>query len=251
LLLALLALVTPHASATAAAQETERQRAQELWEQAVAAKGGRERLHAVTDILETYSDKTYVELDVFPDKRWYWSDDRPTPLGVSAEMINLGRDLSYDVHEWDSGPPVNRGKHNASEWPIVEMQLYYLLETRWVKPEPVKLYSGTIRHKSVDVIQTTVNGYVRVDFHLDRKSHLPLEVAFPSDDSVGIRYGRGTYYATFSDYEDVNGIQMPRKVGHLDKPKISDSVRVNVEYDPDIFERPPTIEAGPDAWKEK
>ena len=218
-----------------------------LWAQAIEAKGGRARLHAVYNILESYSDKSSVELDVFPSKLWRWTDDRPTPLGIYVKMINLDHDLSYDVDE-DSGTPVNRGRRNASEWPIVQIQLYFLLETQWVKPEPVKLYSGLVGHQAVDIVQTLANGY-RVDFHLDKKSHLPLKVAFPSDDSEGTNYGRGTYYATFADYADVNGIQMPRKVGHLAKPEISQSIQLNVEYNPGIFERPPSIKAGPDAWR--
>jgi hypothetical protein len=179
----------------------------------------------------------------------YLADDRPTPLGVYAQMINLGRDLYYNVHEWDSGPPVNRWSLKTSGWPIVEMQLFYLLETQWIKPVPVKAYSGTIGDKSVDVVQTFIYGDRRVDFHLDKKSHLPLKVVFPSDDSVGTKYGPGTYYATFADYADVDGIQMPRKFGRDSKPGIRETIQVNVEYDPALFERPPMIEAGPDAWK--
>ncbi len=220
-----------------------------LWEQAIEAKGGRARLHAVTDILESYSDKSHVGLYVLPSRLWDWTDDRPTPLGVYVRMINLDHDLFYDVHEWDSGTPVNRGKRNASEDPIVDIQLYYLLETQWVKPVPVRVYGGSIGSKPVDIIQTIVNGY-RFDFHLDKQSHLPLEVAFPwPQNSEGANYGRGTIYATFADYADVNGIQMPRKVGHLAKPEISISVQVNVEYDPAIFEHPPSIKAGPNAWR--
>jgi hypothetical protein len=222
-----------------------------LWEQAIKAKGGRPRLHAVTNILESYSDKSTVGLWVFPARLWRWTDDRPTWLGVYVEMVNLDRDLSYSIEE-DSGVPVNKGKYSArgrGMGPLLNAQLNYLLETQWVKPVPVKVYSGSIGSKPVDIIQTIVNGN-RYDFHLDKKSHLPLEVAFPwPQNSEGTNYGRGTIYATFSDYADVNGIQMPRKVGHLAKPEISLSVQVNVEYDPGIFERPPSLKDGPDGWR--
>jgi hypothetical protein len=220
-----------------------------LWEEAIEAKGGRVRLHGVTNIFESYSNKRFYELNVFPDKQWYWADDRPTPLGVYVRMINLDLDLSYDVHEWDSGMPVNKGKRNASEDPIVDIQLYYLLETQWVKPVPVRVYNASVGSKPVDIIQTMVNGH-RYDFHLDKQSHLPLEVTFPwPQDSEGTNYGRGTIYATFADYAAVNGIQMPQKVGHMAKPDISQSIQLNVEYDASIFERPPSLKTGPDAWR--
>jgi hypothetical protein len=176
-------------------------------------------------------------------------------------MINLERDLSYFAEEDTPSPLRNRGRNSAREvfWPVYYAQLYYLLETQWIKPVPVKVYNGSIGHRPVDIIQTIVrypdapranpNGH-RVDFHLDKQSHLPLEVAFPSRDSDGTNYGRGTYYVTFADYADVNGIPMPRKVGYLaDKPGTSVSVQVNVEYDPGIFECPPSLKAGPDAWR--
>jgi hypothetical protein len=223
-----------------------------LWEQAIEAKGGRARLHSVANILESYSDKSAVSLYVFPSKLWEWTDDRPTPLGVYVEMINLERDLSYIIRE-DSGVPANKGKYSAKgrgEWPLSQIQLCFLLETHWVKPVPVVLLSGTIRGKAVDVVQTLVNGD-RVDFHLDKKSHLPLEVAFPAKDSIGTKYGLGTYYATFSDYYDVSGIQMPGKVGHDAEAEISQSVQVNVDYDAGIFERPPSLKDGPDGWRIK
>jgi hypothetical protein len=233
-----------------------------LWEQAIEAKGGRNRLSAVRNLLAAFKDKTDVALYIFPDKVWDWTDDRPTPLGVWVGMRNLELGLSYSLNQDIPEPPQNLGRNSAREvlWDAYHTQLYYLLETQWVKPIPVKVYSGSIGHRPADIVQTIVrypeapranpNGY-RVDFHLDRQSHLPLEVAFPSRDSEGTNYGRGTYFVTFSDYADVNGIQMPRRVGYIAKPEIPLSVQVNVEYDPETFEHPPSLKAGPDAWRPK
>ena len=224
-----------------------------IWEQAIEAKAGRERLGDVSNLLESYADRTSIGLYVFPSKLWVWTDDRPTPLGLYLEMINLDRDLSYFAEE-GSGPPVNRGKYEArsrGQQPLVDMQLYYLLETQWVKPIPVNLYTGKVGDHSADIVQTIVNGY-RVDFHLDKQTHLPLKVAFPSKNSVGTKYGLGTYYTTFSDYAAVSGVQMPRKIGYdTDKPDIRLKVEVNVDYDPTLFERPPSLKDGSDAWRPK
>lgn len=184
-------------------------------------------------------------------------------------MQNLDLGLSYSLNQDIAEPPRNLGRNSAREvlWPVFYAQLYFLLETQWIKPLPLKVYAGRIGNRPVDIIQTIVqyadapranpNGY-RVDFHLDKQSHLPLKVAFPAGDdgsvfprdSEGTNYGRGTYYVTFADYADMSGIQMPRRVGYLaDKPHASLRVRVNVEYDPGIFERPPSLKAGPDAWR--
>lgn len=215
----------------------------------------------MTNILEAYSDKTYVAFCVFPGRFWRFTDDRPTWLGVSVSMNNVERKVAYNVEEGTLNPARNLGEDYAKEslWSVYYAQLYYLLETPRIKPVPVRVYSGTVDHQPVDVVETIVRfphapraldaGY-RVDFHLDKRSHLPLKVAFPSDDSQGINYGRGTFYVTFADYDkNAQGIPMPRKVGHDIKPKMSVSVQVNVDYDPSIFERPPSLKDGPDAWR--
>jgi len=161
-----------------------------------------------------------------------------------------------------ASPSQNLGERHAKEglWEIYYAQLYYLVETQWLKPRPVQVHSGMIEHQPVDIIQTVVHfpqapravdaGY-RVDFHLDKFSHLPLEIAFPSDDSQGTSYGRGTYYVRLADYADENGIQIPRKIGHMRKPDIPVTVQFNVDYDANIFERPPSVKAGPDAWRSR
>jgi hypothetical protein len=94
----------------------------------------------------------------------------------------------------------------------------------------------------VNVVKTLVDGK-QVDYYLDRESHLPLKVAFPAADD------RGTYYVAFSDYKAVDGIQMPQRVSYLGSDWLSTSYQLNVTYNEQIFERPPTIEAGPQAWK--
>jgi hypothetical protein len=66
-----------------------------------------------------------------------------------------------------------------------------------------------------------------------------------------MNYRPSTYYVTFSDYDDVNGIQMPRRVGHIARPELPLRIQINVEYDPAIFTHPPSIKSGRDAWKKQ
>ena len=62
----------------------------------------------------------------------------------------------------------------------------------------------------------------------------------------------GGLWQEFCDYRDVGGIQMPSKERMNPKyPMYPIAFQFNVEYDPEIFERPPSVEAGPDAWRPK
>jgi hypothetical protein len=122
--------------------------------------------------------------------------------------------------------------------------LYYLLETQWVKPVPIGVTSGgRVGRRTVDIVQTLVDGK-RVDFYLDRESHLPLKVAF-----VNERDGRSYYWIMFSDYAPVKGIQMPQRTNGMGDADIPTSIQLDVGYDESIFERPPSIEAGAEAWR--
>ncbi len=233
-------------------QEEDQREARRLWEEAIAAKGGRERLCGVHNLVVFHGGgKRNISLYVFPNKSWQWSDDRPTPLGLSVEMHNLDRRLAYFVYSEDLEPPINKGWGSNLARGVPELrdaQLYYLLETAWVKPVPLRVATDRRGYQQTDIVETLVNGS-RVDFHLDQNSHLPLEVAFPSRDGVGTSYGRGTYYVTFSDYRDVSGIQMPHRVGFLIKNGLPTTFEINVDCDAQIFERPPNIADGPDAWR--
>jgi hypothetical protein len=96
----------------------------------------------------------------------------------------------------------------------------------------------------VDMVRTVVKGYPRgeerVSFALDRKSHLPRQVIYHTV-VFGKEYTGGV---PLSDYSDVNGIQMPGKV---DGKRWA--FQLNVDYNEQIFEQPPSREAGIEAWK--
>lgn len=173
--------------------------AQRLWEQAITAKGGRERLYAVRNMVVSWRGNKHVDLYVFPSKLWRWMDDRPSPIGLAVEMHNLERNLAYLTYPNDPESPRRLGQSGRGSVPLRDAQLYYLLETRWIRPEPIGVTSGRVGRQAVDVVQTIVDGK-RVDFYLDRELHLPLKVAFPAEDE------RGTYYVMFSDYAPVDGI---------------------------------------------
>jgi hypothetical protein len=219
------------------AQDSSRREAERLWEQAIAAKGGRARLYAVRNMVVSWRGNKHVDFYVFPNKLWRWMDDRPSPIGLAVEMHNLERNLAYLTYPDDPESP-RRIDTERGRGALRNAQIYYLLETQWMKPVPVGVTSGRVEWRAVDVVQTVVDG-TRVDFYLDRESHLPLKISF------------GTYYVTFSDYREVDDIQMPRRVSYMGSGWILTNYQLNVAYDEAIFERPPSIEAGPEAWRRR
>jgi len=226
--------------------------AQELWEKAVAAKGGREQLQKVESLLITYRStwrnflgivehRGDVEtLYAFPDRLWSWDDDLPPPFGMSVGWVDLGRNRHCVLHKGATAPSCNTGRPpgGPGDRGLVRVQYLYLLETRWVRPTPVGVSEGRIGLKKVDVLQTRFRE-TRIDYFLDRKTHLPLRVAFTEDPRQ-----RTPVTYDFSEYVNVGGVMMPGKQerGHL-------NFQINPPYDEAVFTRPPTLEAGPHAWR--
>lgn len=236
-------------------QEKTQQEAQRLWEQAIAAKGGRERLYAVRNMVISMRGeygarllkKNQVrreDLLIFPTKYWSWEDYRPDVFGVSIHMYNYDNNTSSvfsdDKTEHTPKPTTDVLGKKA----LTTAQLSFLLETKWLKPTIVQSSIGRIGLRPVDIVQTTVNGE-RVDFAFDRKTHLSVRVSY-----YDVINGK-TYInvQNFSDYTDVSGIKVPQTLESDDGSKYKASFQFNVQYDESIFIKPPPIEAGPEAWK--
>jgi len=223
-----------------------------LWEQAIAAKGGREQLHQVTNLVMSYQEtvrnflgfvvhRGVVErLYVFPNKSWSWEDGLPAPFRLSTGWLDVEQNRRCRIYAGSSSPVCGPAKQKTSpaDEGITQVQYLYLMETRWVKPAPTSVTKGNIGLKQVDVLHTRFENK-RVDYFLDRKTHLPARVAVFYNDS-----DRATIMFDFSDYVTVNGIQMP---GRQKKGKIN--FQINAVYDESIFTRSPSIEAGPKAWQ--
>ena len=229
-----------------------------LWEQAIAAKGGRERLHAVRNMVISTRGEYHSrllktnqvrreELLVFPNKYWFWDDYRPDVLGLRVSMYNYDSNMKYVISEGephDTPEPIAKGKRNKA---LRNDQLSFLLETQWLKPTLIKASTGTVGlHQRVDIVETTIAGE-RVDFAFDQSTHLPVSVSY-----YDIVNGK-TYInvQSFSDYTEVDGIQLPRTITFSDGSKYQASFKINVEYNETIFVNPPPIDAGPEAWRLK
>lgn len=220
-------------------------RAKELWESAISAKGGRERLNKVQNLLVTYGGKhKTVRLYVFPNKYWDWNDNRPSPLGLSVVLYNLDKGFGYIIMG-DSRLPRKEDNYwlNGRDM-LLEEQLAYLMETQWVRPVPIKASEGTLNGKPVDVVYARLEVWT-IKYMLDKTTHLPMKF-----DWYGQPEHEGLLPIDLVDYFEVDGIKFPRTVRYGPKTAFfAQSYLVNVDYDKRLFDQPPSIEDGPDAWR--
>jgi len=79
-----------------------------VWERPIAAKGGRERLHSVRNVVISshgeYASRLFKknrvrreELLVLPNKYWFSDDYRPDVFGLTVSMYNYDRNTTYVI----------------------------------------------------------------------------------------------------------------------------------------------------------
>jgi len=170
---------------------SDRAEAERMWELMIQAKGGRERLHAVTNVQMSEHLKylwglrilriDYEGLFVFPDKSWEWDDQRGTVFGFNIRLHNFEKNLHlayFDRGQGASVTPMQR----PSRRNLTTLQLHLFAETRWVQPVPVSFRSEKVDGKTVDIVQTRVKDFPedeqKIEFVLDSKTHLPMTVTF-------------------------------------------------------------------------
>jgi hypothetical protein len=239
-------------------------RAKELWELAIEAKGGPNRLHEVQNLLRARGkDHRTIELFVYPNKYWFWADDRPSPLGLSVGLADLDWGVAREYNTKVQGEMVHSDEQKqvhlrAGRYQLLKCQLMLLMETAWVQPIPYAAGEEVFNGNLLDVVYARA-GEWKVSYLLDRATHLPvafrrhLSTGSPGP-SGGVGKSANEYLATteFSDYSQVGGIWLPLRIKYDPKtPFIEHSYAINVEYDQTLFDRPPSIEAGPDAWRPK
>src|SRR5437868_2951098 len=116
---------------TCPTDEASQKRAQQIWEQAMIAKGGRERILNIRTLLTFDKNLDSVGLRVFPDKLWYWKKDRK-PIGLEVGTYDFSKGIAYNVQN-DNYPFSYKLNNVKMEWQLTDL-LGLLLETKWVKP---------------------------------------------------------------------------------------------------------------------
>jgi hypothetical protein len=230
----------------------EHKEAKKAWEDLIISKGGREKLESIRNMLT--ETESLTRLDVFPNVQWSFSylSDRKSESG--RRPVACFTDLRKDDQFFADENGINRVQHSAASSLISDFRLAYLLETKWDKPEPLRISLLKRSGKTFNVIETRF-GAERMDFMFDPEDLLVTQVN--SYDPTGKLVGA----LLLSDYTEIDGIQMPRTWAVLTnykqstwKKKDAKFIRINfafnVDYDSGLFKRP--LRAGSkDDWKPK
>jgi hypothetical protein len=232
--------------------ESDKAKARELWEMAIKAKGGREKLLQVKCLYLVSEDRNEPlhYFFVFPDLEFTYGYVRARErTSITIYNGKLG------VNWWrvDDFPTVFRKSNKDDAAWMRFRQIQLLLFSGSAEPTPISARKKRDGFKKVDVVQTDWDGW-RIDYYLDPKSHLPVKVAYSAspikeplevDEEVELQ-----------DYEEISGVMLPRKlkVSHTTySAKWEEKLRfeINPDYNPQIFENEPTPKMGPEAWRPK
>ena len=260
------AMRTTTQGATQNADQT-RERAVALWQEAIRAKGGHERLESVQNLLisstvdvESPSGGSSTETErlyVMPGKAWIYTYTPAFDMSLDAVVMNMDRNFCMAT----LFPPI-RLTRCIPEKPIqylVQDPVIYLMQTKWVRPSPIGVRTDGKGKKQLDVIETKT-GNLQIDFYLDRKTRLPIKLVMDWYGGVTQTTGKlGMMSVKLEDYVAVDGIMMPRRVTRepLDQPITRDVLRrdferaryrFNVAYAENLFDSPVSKKVKRNDW---
>jgi hypothetical protein len=233
-------------------------RASELWEMAVEAKGGRERLNQIDNLAIIYGGVTFL---VFPDKYFDWFDMRPSEFGLSTTILNFESGFGFETYPHNKRKVFSDVKNvpgfTCMANRFLEEQIRHLLETKWLHPKPIRASTATVRGKSVDRVDVLVDWcgdpsrkVMRYAVFLDRETHLPVRIGmvyYPNKDDL-------LHWTDFRNYQEIGGIKVATQTSygnpsHGQQKWNNVRLEINAEYDPKVFDREPDLNAGPFQWR--
>ena len=244
------------------AMSDDRAQAEARWDQAIAAKGGRDRLSRIQsfaikerahfdkptrpDMAVGQVEQIVVEL---PDLWWSFSDYRPGKMGYMISVVNTTTGRHWAT---SNGTPARTAPDRSTGERLRRFEYVYFLETRWVRPTPLRAARVRFGGRSVDRVETEIDGQA-VLFDLDVETHLPvrIETSVKSDRPpvrAGVVPSARRYVFELAAYHEVSGIQVPGRVSLGGDPAEAE-VEINPAYDPAIFATPPPPETGIDSWR--
>ena len=208
--------------------QDDRRQAAALWERAVTAKGGRDRLATIRSfaIRETASrirpvggvaggkvDQIVCEL---PHGWWEFLDYRPGEMGYSVRVANAATGTGWASQSGAPATPFLRPDGFAA-FRIRLLQLVYFLETRSVRPAPISTTTVRLRSKTVNRVVVEVDGDT-VDFYLDGTTNLPVRVEAVRKTTLKPPHLEAStptsqkFIQDLEDYHEVAGIQVPATI---------------------------------------
>lgn len=253
---------------TPVSDNTSKKEAERIWELAIGAQGGREKLCSVRNVVvisrskvrygtSKVYDHVSESLFVLPYIWWNLDDNRPSVLGITMRMENYETKLNYIAHRGGMSAdlrPMETGRligtlnenGNVTWFPDAT----FLLETKWWKPILESATTGKIGNQNVDIVQTTLYGR-RTDYYFDQKSHLNIRRVVHA---INVGDKNVTLYTTdLSDHVSVGGIVMPTKISYPGQSGVENlSFEINVDYNEEIFTKAPLpAETASGAWRKK
>ena len=234
-----------------------------LWEQAIAAKGGRERLLAIRSFAiherttfrkplpEFAPGRVHQILCELPDLWWEFVDYRPGKMGYSVTVANAQTGLGWSTLGGAPRPFMRRYTGLAAR--VRQRQYVYFLETSAVRPTPTRASRVRLGRETVDRIEAVFDVDVIV-VDLDIDTHLPVRIETitpitlpPPRPDVKLP-GDIRFVYELSDYEEIGGIMLPTRV-KVGNDAARTRVEINPDYEPSIFITPPSPDATADSWR--
>lgn len=151
-----------------------RLQAERLWEQAIAAKGGRERLYAIRNFVVSSKSRfrlsprpdvavgiAEASLYILPGKWWNFVDYRPGKMGYSINVLDFDRAIWWTASPGKkvpllSRPDLDKALIEGFRYRFRQAQFLYLLETKWTKPTLVGARTDSIGLNQYDVVETVI-----------------------------------------------------------------------------------------------
>jgi hypothetical protein len=227
------------AAALSAAQSAD---PQEAWDQAVKAKGGRDRLHSVHS-LAMYMKSAQVNtpgppanwLCVFPDRYFEY---RGAGRGVQRA---IAVDETADRTASDiTGMPRGARHLSASEHDqLILNQIVYILESSWLHPKPVELRRNVL---TVEAAGRRYKLFLNEAGLPERVLYVPARSEKHADH----------YDYRLQRYRDFEGVMLPLRVslvGRTIQWSWDVDYEVDAKYNPKLFERMPDLANGPEPWR--
>jgi hypothetical protein len=238
-----------------------------LWERAVAAKGGRERLAAVhsfairertaftpPSLPEMAVGRVWQMVCALPDAWWDFLDYRPGQMGVAVRAANARTGLGWSTFDGYPAKPFLRPDTDL-KYVMRRLQYIYFLETSAVRPTPLRASRVKLGSKTVDRVETQMDDEFVV-FDLDPDTHLPARIETSRKNTLrpprrGMTPPGDTKRVyELDDYHEIAGLRVPRRVMFGRDPTEA-RVEINPDYEPSIFTTPPSPDATMEAWRKK
>jgi hypothetical protein len=213
-----------------------------VWEQAIQAKGGRDRLHNVHS-LAVYMKPADVNmagppanwLCVFPDR--YFEFEAMGHSAARAIVVDGTADrAAIDI----TGIPRTARHVSSSERDqLVLNQLVFLLESAWLQPQPVEARHNVLE---VQAAGRTYKLFLNSASLPERVLSLPI----PGEKHAN------TYDYRLQHYREFQGVMLPGRVvwiGGLREWIWDVDYEIDAKYNPKLFERMPDLANGPEPWR--